>query len=183
MYFIQQKVSKGIDPPQVLSPDMVPPSERGTPGPDSSGSLGSGEFTGVKELDDISQEIAQLQSHGQSQTPHFMLSEADGSCLSRLLGAMLSKLVISKQVQPDKAEGILRMLGQRPRAWAGLRIRTGRPRMEGSSVMQGEKYSLEQDIREKEEAIRQKTSEVQIINCSLPINGRMRPPHIPDSHS
>lgn len=36
MYFIQQKVSKGIDPPQVLSPDMVPPSERGTPIPVSS---------------------------------------------------------------------------------------------------------------------------------------------------
>lgn len=31
MYFIQQKVSKGIDPPQVLSPDMIPPAERSTP--------------------------------------------------------------------------------------------------------------------------------------------------------
>ncbi|XP_049984367.1 epidermal growth factor receptor substrate 15-like 1 isoform X5 [Alexandromys fortis] len=92
MYFIQQKVSKGIDPPQVLSPDMVPPSERGTPIPDSSCALGSGEFTGVKELDDISQEIAQLQR---------------------------------------------------------------------------EKYSLEQDIREKEEAIRQKTSEVQELQNDL----------------
>ncbi|XP_047632662.1 epidermal growth factor receptor substrate 15-like 1 isoform X4 [Phacochoerus africanus] len=92
MYFIQQKVSKGIDPPQVLSPDMVPPSERGTPIPDSSTSLGSGEFTGVKELDDISQEIAQLQR---------------------------------------------------------------------------EKYSLEQDIREKEEAIRQKTNEVQELQNDL----------------
>lgn len=89
MYLIQQKVSKGLDPPQVLSPDMVPPSERGTPalvssptrhqgalspcrplplavtGPclpqDGAGSLGSGELTGVKELDDISQEISQLQ--------------------------------------------------------------------------------------------------------------------------
>ncbi|XP_008822887.1 epidermal growth factor receptor substrate 15-like 1 isoform X8 [Nannospalax galili] len=92
MYFIQQKVSKGIDPPQVLSPDMVPPSERGTPVPDSSSALGSGEFTGVKELDDISQEIAQLQR---------------------------------------------------------------------------EKYSLEQDIREKEEAIRQKTTEVQELQNNL----------------
>ncbi|NP_001276788.1 epidermal growth factor receptor substrate 15-like 1 isoform c [Mus musculus] len=92
MYFIQQKVSKGIDPPQVLSPDMVPPSERGTPIPDSSSTLASGEFTGVKELDDISQEIAQLQR---------------------------------------------------------------------------EKYSLEQDIREKEEAIRQKTSEVQELQNDL----------------
>uniref|UniRef100_A0A4W4G5D4 Epidermal growth factor receptor pathway substrate 15-like 1a n=1 Tax=Electrophorus electricus TaxID=8005 RepID=A0A4W4G5D4_ELEEL len=59
MHLIQQKVSKGMDPPQALTPDMIPPSERGTP--DSSSSVGSGEFTGIKELDDISQEIAQLQ--------------------------------------------------------------------------------------------------------------------------
>uniref|UniRef100_A0A8C6UIZ1 Epidermal growth factor receptor pathway substrate 15-like 1a n=1 Tax=Neogobius melanostomus TaxID=47308 RepID=A0A8C6UIZ1_9GOBI len=61
MHLIQQKVSKGLDPPQTLSADMMPPSERGTPGPDSSSSVGSGEFTGIKELDDLSQEIAQLQ--------------------------------------------------------------------------------------------------------------------------
>ncbi|KAM3619712.1 uncharacterized protein V6R79_012436 [Siganus canaliculatus] len=82
MHLIQQKVMKGIDPPQALSADMIPPSERGTPVPsmpgymtpvgsemaalsemrrDSSSSLGSGEFTGIKELDDMSQEIAQLQ--------------------------------------------------------------------------------------------------------------------------
>ncbi|XP_053286563.1 epidermal growth factor receptor substrate 15-like 1 isoform X4 [Pleuronectes platessa] len=82
MHFIQQKVSKGIDPPQTLTAEMIPPSERGTPVPsmsgymtpvgsemaalsdmrrDSSSSVGSGEFTGIKELDDISQEITQLQ--------------------------------------------------------------------------------------------------------------------------
>ncbi|KAM4810128.1 epidermal growth factor receptor substrate 15-like 1 isoform 2-T2 [Rhinophrynus dorsalis] len=92
MYFIQQKVSKGIDPPQVLSPDMIPPTERGTPIQDSSSSVGSGDFTGVKELDEISQEIAQLQR---------------------------------------------------------------------------EKYALEQDIREKEEAIRQKSTEVQELQNDL----------------
>ncbi|XP_073180497.1 epidermal growth factor receptor substrate 15-like 1 isoform X1 [Lepidochelys kempii] len=113
MYFIQQKVSKGIDPPQVLSPDMIPPAERNTPiqtlsgyltplgteisaltemRRDSSSSVGSGEFTGMKELDDISQEIAHLQR---------------------------------------------------------------------------EKYSLEQDIREKEESIRQKTNEVQELQNDL----------------
>ncbi|XP_070604535.1 epidermal growth factor receptor substrate 15-like 1 isoform X3 [Erythrolamprus reginae] len=92
MYLIQQKVSKGIDPPQVLLPDMIPPSERTTPVQDSSSSVGSGEFTGVKELDDISQEIAQLQR---------------------------------------------------------------------------EKYSLEQDIREREGAIRQKTNEVQELQNDL----------------
>uniref|UniRef100_F7DP61 Epidermal growth factor receptor pathway substrate 15 like 1 n=1 Tax=Ornithorhynchus anatinus TaxID=9258 RepID=F7DP61_ORNAN len=92
MYFIQQKVSKGIDPPQVLSPDMIPPAERSVPIQDNSSSVASGEFTGVKELDDISQEIAQLQR---------------------------------------------------------------------------EKYSLEQDIREKEDAIRQKTNEVQELQNDL----------------
>ncbi|XP_018112592.1 epidermal growth factor receptor substrate 15-like 1 isoform X2 [Xenopus laevis] len=113
MYLIQQKVSKGIDPPQVLSPDMIPPSERSTPiqtlsgymtpignemasltdmRRDSSSSVGSGEFTGVKELDEISQEIAQLQR---------------------------------------------------------------------------EKYALEQDIREKEEAIRHKSTEVQEMQNDL----------------
>ncbi|MGH0179981.1 UNVERIFIED_CONTAM: hypothetical protein FKN15_003095, partial [Acipenser sinensis] len=113
MHLIQQKVSKGTDPPQVLTPDMIPPSERTTPGSsqsgymtpvgseiaaltemrrDSASSVGSGEFTGIKELDDISQEIAQLQR---------------------------------------------------------------------------EKYVLDQDIREKEESIRQKTSEVQELQNDL----------------
>uniref|UniRef100_A0A8C2WBW9 Epidermal growth factor receptor pathway substrate 15 like 1 n=1 Tax=Cyclopterus lumpus TaxID=8103 RepID=A0A8C2WBW9_CYCLU len=92
MYLIQQRVSKGLDPPQVLTADMIPPSERGTPVPDSSSSVGSGEFTGIKELDDISQEIAQLQR---------------------------------------------------------------------------EKYTLEQDIRETEEAIRHKSAEVQEMQHDL----------------
>ncbi|XP_019109791.2 epidermal growth factor receptor substrate 15-like 1 isoform X3 [Larimichthys crocea] len=85
MYLIQQKATKGIDPPSTLTPDMIPPSERTTPsaaGPgyaglmsagrpelaalahmrrDSTSSTGSAELTGIKELDDLSQEIAQLQ--------------------------------------------------------------------------------------------------------------------------
>lgn len=31
MHLIQQKVMKGVDPPQALTADMIPPSERGTP--------------------------------------------------------------------------------------------------------------------------------------------------------
>ncbi|KAJ3595343.1 hypothetical protein NHX12_004647 [Muraenolepis orangiensis] len=84
MYLIQQKVSQGLDPPQSLTPDMIPPSERtaAAAGPsyagfmsavgpelaafahrrrDSTSSTGSAELTGIKELDDLSQEIAQLQ--------------------------------------------------------------------------------------------------------------------------
>uniref|UniRef100_A0A8D0AEA7 Epidermal growth factor receptor pathway substrate 15 like 1 n=1 Tax=Sander lucioperca TaxID=283035 RepID=A0A8D0AEA7_SANLU len=58
MYLIQQKVIKGADPPSTLTPDMIPPSERTA---DSSSSTGSAELMGIKELDDLSQEIAQLQ--------------------------------------------------------------------------------------------------------------------------
>ncbi|XP_041847999.1 epidermal growth factor receptor substrate 15-like 1 isoform X2 [Melanotaenia boesemani] len=84
MHFIQQKATKGIDPPSTLTPDMIPPSERTASATglsylglfssirpelastvnirrDSSSSVGSAELTGNKELDDLSQEIAQLQ--------------------------------------------------------------------------------------------------------------------------
>uniref|UniRef100_A0A8C4EM32 Epidermal growth factor receptor pathway substrate 15 like 1 n=1 Tax=Dicentrarchus labrax TaxID=13489 RepID=A0A8C4EM32_DICLA len=60
MYLIQQKTTKGVDPPSTLTPDMIPPSER-TAASDSTSSTGSAELTGIKELDDLSQEIAQLQ--------------------------------------------------------------------------------------------------------------------------
>ncbi|XP_034743423.1 epidermal growth factor receptor substrate 15-like 1 isoform X1 [Etheostoma cragini] len=85
MYLIQQKVTKGTDPPSALTPDMIPPSERTAASSavpscvglmpavrpelvavaymrrDSGSSTGSGELTGIKELDDLGQEIAQLQ--------------------------------------------------------------------------------------------------------------------------
>ncbi|XP_065810397.1 epidermal growth factor receptor substrate 15-like 1 isoform X2 [Labrus bergylta] len=85
MYLIQQKATKGVDPPSSLTPDMIPPSERPAASAagqsyvgfmpavrpdlaslthmrrDSNSSTGSAELTGFKELDDLSQEIAQLQ--------------------------------------------------------------------------------------------------------------------------
>ncbi|XP_017266428.1 epidermal growth factor receptor substrate 15-like 1 isoform X1 [Kryptolebias marmoratus] len=85
MHLIQQKVNKGIDPPSTLAPDMIPPSERTSASAlsanylgllssvrpdlastanvrrDSASSVGPVELTGIKELDDLSQEIAQLQ--------------------------------------------------------------------------------------------------------------------------
>ncbi|XP_030015316.1 epidermal growth factor receptor substrate 15-like 1 isoform X3 [Sphaeramia orbicularis] len=64
MYLIQQKVTKDVEPPSSLTPDMIPPSERtaaSAAGPESTSSTGSAELTGNKELDDLSQEIAQLQ--------------------------------------------------------------------------------------------------------------------------
>ncbi|XP_061694926.1 epidermal growth factor receptor substrate 15-like 1 isoform X2 [Syngnathoides biaculeatus] len=67
MHLIQQKITKGIDPPTSLTPDMIPPSERTTGTGASSVTLPDftaiepAELTGIKELDDLSQEISQLQ--------------------------------------------------------------------------------------------------------------------------
>ncbi|XP_070562975.1 epidermal growth factor receptor substrate 15-like 1 [Ptychodera flava] len=70
LYLINQK-AKGVDPPQTLAPEMIPPSSRPKPGSDLSllmdGSVGTvtpsgsmGDFSGFKELDLISKEIEQL---------------------------------------------------------------------------------------------------------------------------
>ncbi|KAM8839221.1 epidermal growth factor receptor substrate 15-like 1 isoform 1-T2 [Synchiropus picturatus] len=76
MYLIQQKINKGVDPPSSLTSDMIPPSERSSMTTSLVGlmsaaarpavanfrdSAGSAELTGIKELDDLSKEIAQLQ--------------------------------------------------------------------------------------------------------------------------
>ncbi|KAI4878631.1 hypothetical protein NFI96_033604, partial [Prochilodus magdalenae] len=89
MYLIHEKV-KGVDPPQSLTPEMIPPSERGSAvsttsttissdfsssvglelaglsglssvSRDSSAAVAPVELTGIKDLDDINQEISQLQ--------------------------------------------------------------------------------------------------------------------------
>ncbi|KAJ0012008.1 hypothetical protein NQD34_012983 [Periophthalmus magnuspinnatus] len=65
MHLIQQKITKDVDPPAALTPDMIPPSERTGAAivstADSSSAVGPVELTGNKELDDLSQEIARLQ--------------------------------------------------------------------------------------------------------------------------
>ncbi|XP_074953744.1 epidermal growth factor receptor substrate 15 isoform X4 [Phalacrocorax aristotelis] len=61
-YLINQKLTKGIDPPQALTPEMIPPSDRGvslqksTPGPNS-----VADFSAIKELDTLNNEIVDLQ--------------------------------------------------------------------------------------------------------------------------
>ncbi|XP_061550248.1 epidermal growth factor receptor substrate 15-like 1 isoform X2 [Phycodurus eques] len=67
MHLIHQKITKDIDPPTSLTPDMIPPSDRTTAMAASSAALPDltaiepAELTGIKELDDLSQEISQLQ--------------------------------------------------------------------------------------------------------------------------
>ncbi|XP_034038922.1 epidermal growth factor receptor substrate 15-like 1 isoform X1 [Thalassophryne amazonica] len=61
MHLINQKINKGLDPPSSLTPDMIPPSERSSSSTADLDSTGSMDLTGIKELDDLSKEIAQLQ--------------------------------------------------------------------------------------------------------------------------
>nr|XP_056701457.1 epidermal growth factor receptor substrate 15 isoform X3 [Euleptes europaea] len=60
-HFISQKLTKGTDPPQVLSPDMIPPSERSTLQKNTLGPSPVADFSAIKELDTLSNEIVDLQ--------------------------------------------------------------------------------------------------------------------------
>ncbi|XP_060629472.2 epidermal growth factor receptor substrate 15 isoform X1 [Anolis sagrei] len=59
-HFINQKLTKGIDPPQVLTADMVPPLERATLQKNMLGPSPVADFSAIKELDTLSNEIVDL---------------------------------------------------------------------------------------------------------------------------
>ncbi|XP_062995085.1 epidermal growth factor receptor substrate 15 isoform X2 [Elgaria multicarinata webbii] len=59
-HFINQKLTKGIDPPQVLTVDMIPPSERALQ-KNTLGPSPVADFSAIKELDTLSNEIVDLQ--------------------------------------------------------------------------------------------------------------------------
>ncbi|XP_028668277.2 epidermal growth factor receptor substrate 15 isoform X1 [Erpetoichthys calabaricus] len=62
LHLINQKLVKGTDPPHVLTADMIPPSDRGVIHKQSSspGNL-MADFSAIKELDSLNNEIVELQ--------------------------------------------------------------------------------------------------------------------------
>ncbi|XP_068095167.1 epidermal growth factor receptor substrate 15 isoform X2 [Hyperolius riggenbachi] len=60
-HFINQKLVKGIDPPQTLTAEMIPPSERSTATKTPSAPSPVADFSAIKELDSLSNEIVELQ--------------------------------------------------------------------------------------------------------------------------
>ncbi|XP_058245312.1 epidermal growth factor receptor substrate 15 isoform X2 [Hemibagrus wyckioides] len=60
LYLINQKLSRGIDPPQTLSPEMIPPSDR-LSRQNNALSCQAADFSAIKELDSLSNEIMDLQ--------------------------------------------------------------------------------------------------------------------------
>ncbi|MGH0152706.1 UNVERIFIED_CONTAM: hypothetical protein FKN15_023804 [Acipenser sinensis] len=61
LHLINQKLTKGVEPPQTLTGDMIPPSERLTPHQSSIASSLVADFSAIKELDSLSNEIVDLQ--------------------------------------------------------------------------------------------------------------------------
>ncbi|KAG8436914.1 hypothetical protein GDO86_007848 [Hymenochirus boettgeri] len=59
-HFINQKI-KGIDPPHVLTPEMIPPPERASAVKIPSSSSPVADFSAIKELDTLNNEIVELQ--------------------------------------------------------------------------------------------------------------------------
>uniref|UniRef100_A0A8B9SGL6 Epidermal growth factor receptor pathway substrate 15 n=1 Tax=Anas platyrhynchos TaxID=8839 RepID=A0A8B9SGL6_ANAPL len=61
-YLINQKLTKGIDPPQALTPEMIPPSDRNVSLQKGTQGLNSvADFSAIKELDTLNNEIVDLQ--------------------------------------------------------------------------------------------------------------------------
>ncbi|KAM6219565.1 epidermal growth factor receptor substrate 15 isoform 1-T1 [Rhynchocyon petersi] len=60
-HLINQKLMKGIDPPQSLTPDMIPPSDRASLQKNIIGSSSVADFSAIKELDTLNNEIVDLQ--------------------------------------------------------------------------------------------------------------------------
>ncbi|XP_038189907.1 epidermal growth factor receptor substrate 15 isoform X2 [Arvicola amphibius] len=60
-HLINQKLIKGIDPPQILTPEMIPPSDRSSLQKTIIGSSPVADFSAIKELDTLNNEIVDLQ--------------------------------------------------------------------------------------------------------------------------
>ncbi|XP_008297675.1 epidermal growth factor receptor substrate 15 [Stegastes partitus] len=60
LHLINQKLTKGLDPPQSLSPEMIPPSDRLNIKQNNAVNLAA-DFSAIKELDSLSNEIVELQ--------------------------------------------------------------------------------------------------------------------------
>nr|XP_034358062.1 epidermal growth factor receptor substrate 15 isoform X1 [Arvicanthis niloticus] len=60
-HLINQKLIKGIDPPHILTPEMIPPSDRSSLQKNIIGSSPVADFSAIKELDTLNNEIVDLQ--------------------------------------------------------------------------------------------------------------------------
>ncbi|XP_069336055.1 epidermal growth factor receptor substrate 15 isoform X3 [Eulemur rufifrons] len=60
-HLINQKLIKGIDPPHILTPEMIPPSDRANLQKNIVGSSPVADFSAIKELDTLNNEIVDLQ--------------------------------------------------------------------------------------------------------------------------
>ncbi|XP_048832079.1 epidermal growth factor receptor substrate 15 isoform X2 [Brienomyrus brachyistius] len=61
LHLINQKLTKGIEPPQSLLPEMIPPSDRMAVRPTNTMPSQAADFSAIKELDSLSNEIVDLQ--------------------------------------------------------------------------------------------------------------------------
>ncbi|KAM5323882.1 epidermal growth factor receptor substrate 15 isoform 3-T3 [Glossophaga mutica] len=60
-HLINQKLIKGIDPPHILTPEMTPPSDRASLQKNIIGSSPVADFSAIKELDTLNNELVDLQ--------------------------------------------------------------------------------------------------------------------------
>ncbi|XP_037325144.2 epidermal growth factor receptor substrate 15 isoform X3 [Pungitius pungitius] len=65
LHLINQRLTKGLEPPQSLAPEMIPPSDRQSVKQKNAAQLAA-DFSAIKELDSLSNEIFELQKEKSS---------------------------------------------------------------------------------------------------------------------
>ncbi|XP_034386653.1 epidermal growth factor receptor substrate 15 isoform X2 [Cyclopterus lumpus] len=65
LHLINQRLTKGLEPPQSLAPEMIPPSDRQNVKQNNAANLAA-DFSAIKELDSLSNEIVELQKEKSS---------------------------------------------------------------------------------------------------------------------
>ncbi|XP_029110636.1 LOW QUALITY PROTEIN: epidermal growth factor receptor substrate 15 [Scleropages formosus] len=182
LHLINQKLAKGVDPPQALTPEMIPPSDKLSTAACGCLCLSdpvsvwcvfafslmshvlaasttilsqAADFSAIKELDSLSNEIVDLQRQPPRPTQAHILVVQQPSRLSarqQLAGMVVEGEELSSEA-PDGEEG---------GGWPALSSFSSAFKYSCLFCWSSrEKSSVEQEIKEKEESIQQRSSEVQ----------------------
>uniref|UniRef100_A0A8C6MCU3 Epidermal growth factor receptor pathway substrate 15-like 1a n=1 Tax=Nothobranchius furzeri TaxID=105023 RepID=A0A8C6MCU3_NOTFU len=161
MHLIQQKVSKGIDPPQALTADMIPPSERGTPVPVVLFSLNSSAFgctlvaetSGcvalfIREKYVLEQDIREMEEAIRHKTAEVqeMQNDLDRETIS------LQELEAQKQDAQDRLEEMNQQKHKLEDMLSEVRIKC-QEESQLISTLQSQIHSQESDLQNQEEEL------------------------------
>ncbi|MGH0167369.1 UNVERIFIED_CONTAM: hypothetical protein FKN15_052680 [Acipenser sinensis] len=152
LHLINQKLTKGVEPPQALTGDMIPPSERLTSHQSSAPSSLVADFSAIKELDSLSNEIVDLQR--EKTTVEQDIKENEDSIKQRTCEVQISSLQAELSSQQSQMSGYEEELERAREELRKLQLETAQleEKVEAGKVqlepLQQELHSAQQETAE-----------------------------------